>query len=234
MTADQAAIMTATAAAIKRLDDLFQNIRLEEQTKNGRKRSKEGTSERVHFNPIVVTKDCDIHGWYSDGRNLQRSSLGSRRESTPVGLNSVSWKQRNPLVLGSQNRDSLCYPASFASTLRKDSTLSSLKRDANLKKNTFSVSTSSLTSAKRDSFVPVGGNVKNDPNGSLKRDYANDKNVRKNSALSRKLSTDSLDSVRRNSWDPIRRESSGSSAGFDDPIWEENNVDEVNKNLLLT
>lgn len=37
----------------------------------------------------------------------------------------------------------------------------------------------------------------------------------------RRLSTDSLDNLKRNSWDPGRRGSSGSSGGWDDPIWEE-------------
>lgn len=36
----------------------------------------------------------------------------------------------------------------------------------------------------------------------------------------RRFSTDSLDAVRHNSWDAGRR-SSGSSGGWDDPIWEE-------------
>lgn len=37
----------------------------------------------------------------------------------------------------------------------------------------------------------------------------------------RRLSTDSLENLKRNSWDPGRRGSSGSSGGWDDPIWEE-------------
>lgn len=46
--------MTATTASMKRLDDLFRTVRLENESKNG---------EHVHFNPIVVvTKDCDLHG----------------------------------------------------------------------------------------------------------------------------------------------------------------------------
>jgi hypothetical protein len=44
----------------------------------------------------------------------------------------------------------------------------------------------------------------------------------------RRFSTDSLDSLRRNSWDPSnRRGSSGSSAGCEDPIWEETRVSRV-------
>ncbi|XP_014476569.1 PREDICTED: WD repeat-containing protein 47 isoform X2 [Dinoponera quadriceps] len=40
----------------------------------------------------------------------------------------------------------------------------------------------------------------------------------------RRLSTDSLDNPKRNSWDPGRRGSSGSSGGWDDPIWEEGSL----------
>lgn len=48
---------------------------------------------------------------------------------------------------------------------------------------------------------------------------------RRDSLSKRRYSTDSLDSVRRNSWDPSRRGSSGSSgAGCEDPIWEEVNM----------
>nr|XP_012228043.1 PREDICTED: WD repeat-containing protein 47 isoform X4 [Linepithema humile] len=42
----------------------------------------------------------------------------------------------------------------------------------------------------------------------------------------RRLSTDSLDNLKRNSWDPGRRGSSGSSGGWDDPIWEEGSSDQ--------
>ncbi|XP_019698446.1 uncharacterized protein LOC109504121 [Harpegnathos saltator] len=49
---------------------------------------------------------------------------------------------------------------------------------------------------------------------------------RKGSAYDRRrLSTDSLENLKRNSWDPDRRGSSGSSGGWDDPIWEEGSFD---------
>lgn len=226
--------MTTTAAAIKRLDDLFQNIRLENQTKNGRKKSKEGTAERVHFNPIVITKDCDIHGKLNSTSIInnhnygRRNLIGPRRESMPAGLNSIPSRRRDSVILGSPNRDTLCLQPGYASTWRRDSTISStnsLKRDVNSKKDTFST----LNNVKKDSFSSVSGNTKKEFNGSLKRDFVNDKSVRKESSLlSRRYSTDSLDSIRRNSWETNnRRESSESSAGFDDPIWEESNTDEV-------
>lgn len=266
--------MTATAAAIKRLDDLFQNIRLDEQTKGGgggggtssSRKSRDGTADRVHFNPIVITKDCDIHGVGSGRRNsssvnsLRRGSIGAtRRDSVPTGLNatnngiSAATKRRDSLVLGSSTRDSLFGNGNSvgtgagagggggfsASTLRKDSSsssspttgagisLGSLKRNVNFKKDSFS--TLAAPSSKREVFSTLGANGK--LNGNLKRDYVNNhSSLRKDSLGVRRFSTDSLDSLRRNSWDPTRRESSGSSAGFDDPIWEENSnnfTDEV-------
>lgn len=48
---------------------------------------------------------------------------------------------------------------------------------------------------------------------------------RRGSYDKRRLSTDSLDNPKRNSWDPGRRGSSGSSGGWDDPIWEEGSFD---------
>ncbi len=234
--------MTATAAAIKRLDDLFQNIRLENDAlKNGtRKKSKEGGAhhERVHFNPIVVTKDCDIHGRRSiasSGGN-GRSAIGPRRESMPAGLNAIPVRRRGQgMVLGSPNRDSLCHPAGYASTLRKEplsafGSTNSLRRGGEIAARKEAFSTLNNAASKRDAYAPVGANgAKKELNGGFKRDYCVDKGMGKgsSSSLTRRFSTDSLDSIRRNSWDTNRRESSGSSAGFDDPIWEENNLDEV-------
>lgn len=74
--------------------------------------------------------------------------------------------------------------------------------------------------------------LKSDPlhgsNGNLRKDklgmsYGNFYNtsLRKGSFDRRRFSTDSLDNFKRNSWDPGRRDSSGSSGGWDDPIWEE-------------
>lgn len=58
--------------------------------------------------------------------------------------------------------------------------------------------------------------------GSLKKpDGKSLSSGRRGSYDRRRLSTDSLDNLKRNSWDPGRRGSSGSSGGWDDPIWEE-------------
>lgn len=54
--------------------------------------------------------------------------------------------------------------------------------------------------------------------------------VRRGSIDRRRFSTDSLENLKRCSWDTGRRGSSGSSGGWDDPIWEEgSNNNDVNK-----
>lgn len=61
--------------------------------------------------------------------------------------------------------------------------------------------------------------------------YACAAHQRRDSLSKRRFSTDSLDgaALRRNSWDPSRRGSSGSSIGCDDPIWEEPSTSKANK-----
>lgn len=76
-------------------------------------------------------------------------------------------------------------------------------------------------------------------NGNLKKDgkFIAPLSSRRGSYDRRRLSTDSLDNTKRNSWDPGRRGSSGSSGGWDDPIWEEGTFDCVDQvkysNLLI-
>lgn len=79
--------------------------------------------------------------------------------------------------------------------------------------------------------------LKSDPlhgsNGNLRKDklglsVGNFYTPRKSSMeRTKRFSTDSLDNFKRNSWDPGRRSSSGSSGGWDDAIWEED-VGKVN------
>ncbi|XP_066603042.1 uncharacterized protein [Prorops nasuta] len=64
--------------------------------------------------------------------------------------------------------------------------------------------------------------LSSDLNGNIKKDkFTAPLSGRRGSYDRRRLSTDSLDNLKRNSWDPGRRGSSGSSGGWDDPIWEE-------------
>ncbi|XP_063987135.1 WD repeat-containing protein 47 isoform X4 [Diachasmimorpha longicaudata] len=50
----------------------------------------------------------------------------------------------------------------------------------------------------------------------------------------RRYSTDSLDGFKRHSWDTGRRGSSGSSGGWDDPIWEESDKPEPKPDVDVT
>ncbi|KAG7189544.1 hypothetical protein KM043_017234 [Ampulex compressa] len=75
--------------------------------------------------------------------------------------------------------------------------------------------------------VTLSGDLTMGSNGNQKRDGrpAAPLSSRRSSYDRRRLSTDSLDNLKRNSWDPGRRGSSGSSGGWDDPIWEEGACD---------
>ncbi|XP_044270805.1 WD repeat-containing protein 47 isoform X4 [Tribolium madens] len=182
------------AAAIKRLEALFNEVKLEQKA----------TPEvHVEVESKISTK-CDVHGKNGRRGSLgnvlhitnRRDSLGNvvsqkkdsnqfyaghfgngvgpRRESMPA-LNSYGtyYRRRDSLALpnGPPKKD-MEHPSQFASTLRKD---------------------------------PLGSSM-----GSLLPNQ-----IRRNS---KNYSTDSLDG-RRNSWDPNRRGSSGSSC-WEEPIWQ--------------
>lgn len=223
--------MTATAAALKRLEALFDDVKLTDS--NGVSESaknKRASVEKVHFE---VTADCDVHG--GGGRRKSehlhhhhhhRGSVVSgvaaaavavpRRDSVPASIPAASMRRRDSIVLGSPGRDTLCHhPSSFPSSLRRDSlasSTSSLRRD-------------SVNSARRDSLSSTPPSTPLSAAGVVLRRESTGTGRKDSSAVPawRRFSTDSLDSVRRNSWDPSgRRGSSGSSAGCEDPIWEEN------------
>ncbi|CAH0545912.1 unnamed protein product [Brassicogethes aeneus] len=208
------------AAAIKRLEALFTEVKLEQ---------KPPPEVRVEVETKQSTK-CDVHG--KNGRRgsvgnvvhvtNKRDSLGSiisqkrdfhnfgyfggvggngvrpRRESMPAlnvyNNNSYNhYRRRDSLgIPNTPPKKDLEHPSHFAASLRKD---------------TLGASTGSLRpwGARRDSlggskdFLQVPGGMRRN---------------------SRNYSTDSLDG-RRNSWDPSRRGSSGSSVGWEEPIWEE-------------
>ncbi|KAF6197883.1 hypothetical protein GE061_008857 [Apolygus lucorum] len=157
------------AAAVKRLDALFRDLKFE-----GNESRRYSVPAEIIEVTHTVDKKCDVHG----GR---RGSSGSvtvhRRGSVPtvdVMPPAASLRRRDSLVLGAPVH-TMSHPSSFPSTLR------------------------------RDSLSPVP------PHLSQRRD----------SLSKRRFSTDSLDGLRRNSWDPSRRGSSGSSVGCEDPIWED-------------
>ncbi|XP_044270804.1 WD repeat-containing protein 47 isoform X3 [Tribolium madens] len=209
------------AAAIKRLEALFNEVKLEQKA----------TPEvHVEVESKISTK-CDVHGKNGRRGSLgnvlhitnRRDSLGNvvsqkkdsnqfyaghfgngvgpRRESMPA-LNSYGtyYRRRDSLALpnGPPKKD-MEHPSQFASTLRKDplgSSMGSLRKD------------NGRWGSRRDS---LGGSM-----SSLKSNFLQVPNqIRRNS---KNYSTDSLDG-RRNSWDPNRRGSSGSSC-WEEPIWQ--------------
>lgn len=98
------------------------------------------------------------------------------------------------------------HPSQFASSLRKDplgASTGSLRKD------------SRTWGSKRDL---VGGSMQQLNNKNHLNVPINP--IRRNS---KNYSTDSLDGKKRNSWDPGRRGSSGSSCGWEEPIWEDSN-----------
>ncbi|XP_063911116.1 WD repeat-containing protein 47 isoform X3 [Zophobas morio] len=219
------------AAAIKRLEALFNDVKLEQ---------KPAPEVHVEVESKVNTK-CDVHG-----KNGRRGSLGSvlhitnhrdslgnvinqkrdshihytghfgngvgpRRESMPA-LNNYGTYYRRRDSLGLPNgppKKEMEHPSQFASTLRKDplgSSTGSLRKD-----------NSRSWGVRRDS---LGGSM-----SSLKTSFLQVPNqMRRNS---KNYSTDSLDG-RRNSWDTNRRGSSGSSC-WEEPVWQSRKPDPRNQ-----
>lgn len=207
----------SSVAAVKRLEALFGNVRLD--------------SEPSHHVRIQTTfekkKNCEVHGngtTKMNGYGARRGSLGSvlhnrrdsvgpRRESMPALNSSVAYRRRDSLglPLSPPRKDVPMHPSAFPSILRKDSLASSM---GSLRKDSVSVP------LRRDSMGSMGS-LRKDSLGSVSFGRRDSHGSR------RRLSTDSLDTVRRNSWDPGRRGSSSSSGGWDDPIWEENIINKV-------
>lgn len=159
------------AAAVKRLDALFRDLKFE-----GNESRRYSVPAEIIEVTHSVDKKCDVHG----GRRGSSGSVTTivRRGSVPtvdVMPPPASLRRRDSLVLGAPIPH-LSHPSSFPATLRRDS----LSPTPNL--------------------IP---------------------NQRRDSISKRRFSTDSLEGLRRNSWDPSRRGSSGSSAGCEDPIWED-------------
>lgn len=158
--------------------------------------------------------------------------MSPRRDSMPAlnTLPNASLFRRDSIVLGSGKRDSDAHPSSFPASLRRDSAFStsSLRRDGSAKNDNRPIAAFGST-LRRDSLASSLGSLRRDSISSSRRDSVSSSrrdsvsssgSLRRDSVSKRRFSTDSLD-IRRNSWDPGRRNSSGSSGGYDDPIWEE-------------
>ncbi|XP_015608709.1 general transcriptional corepressor tupA isoform X3 [Cephus cinctus] len=142
--------------------------------------------------------------------------------------------RRNSLANSSSNVSVFGSPPHGGGTLR---TLWNSSSHGNLK-NSLSNSNGNLkgssllsahqgASTRRDSAMGSVGNLRKD---SLPVPSGNIGSLRRRGSYDRrKCSTDSLENLKRNSWDPGRRGSSGSSGGWDDPIWEEEDI--VNRKI---
>lgn len=208
----------SSVAAVKRLEALFNNVRLDAQPSN---------HVRIQTT-YEKKKNCDVHGngalYKVNGYGARRGSLGTvlhnrresigpRRESMPALNSSVAQRRRDSLglPLSPPRKDILMHPSAFPSILRKDSldfSIGSLRKD-------------SVSQPLRRDSMGSTGSLRKDSLGSVSFGRRDSHGIR------RRFSTDSLDAVRQNSWDPGRRGSSGSSGGWDDPIWEENIVNKV-------
>ncbi|KAF7279088.1 hypothetical protein GWI33_007638 [Rhynchophorus ferrugineus] len=211
--------MTTNTAAIKRLEALFQDVKLDHKKQKEvlvEVETKHSTKCDVHKNiarrgslgsTLHLTNRRDSLGnvvsqkrdWYHPG---YFSGVGPRRESMPALNNSNLYKRRDSLGLpANPPKKELEHPSQFNSTLRKglSGSLSNNSRWGD-KRNSFGGSMSNLNGK---NYLQIPG-----------------LNMRRNS---RNYSTDSLDG-KRNSWDPGRRGSSGSSGGWDEPIYETDKV----------
>lgn len=207
----------SSVAAVKRLEELFNDVRIDGRPSN---------NSRIQT-AFERKRNCEVHGngthrinGYGDRRGSLgsvlhngRESVGPRRESMPALNSSVAHRRRDSLglPLSPPRRDVLFHPSAFPSILRKDSVGSSM---GSLRKDSVS------QPLRRDSIGSTGS-LRKDSLGSVSFGR------RDSHGLRRRFSTDSLDAVRRNSWDPGRRGSSSSSGGWDDPIWEESTINKV-------
>lgn len=150
--------------------------------------------------------------------NLQRPATTARRDAAP-NLASLFATANSPANLSASNGDlkaRSCSNGSLKSCLA--GTSGNLRSNLNV----------TLGGSRTSSTGPISGSLKK-PDGKSALSSGG-----RGSYDRRRLSTDSLDNLRRNSWDPGRRGSSGSSGGWDDPIWEEGSsgADQVIKLVL--
>ncbi|XP_076385875.1 uncharacterized protein LOC143263932 [Megachile rotundata] len=172
-------------------------------------------------------------------RDAQSTSFAGALRRDPIGRSMGCLKKDTAYNYNSPLRRD--YVAKSMTSLqrppsRRDNNLSSLfatSHSSQISNNDLKArSTSNLKSC----LAGSSGNLRGNLNVTLSTDLStgSNENLKKDKLASiskrgaydrRRLSTDSLDNTKRNSWDPGRRGSSGSSGGWDDPIWEEGTFD---------
>ncbi|XP_075230095.1 WD repeat-containing protein 47 isoform X2 [Lycorma delicatula] len=163
--------MSASAAAVRRLEALFKDVHLDSPTPPPQER------RASIVKTVKVDKKCELHGNNTTVttttrrgslgnalHNRRNSAVGPRRESMPAlhVVPPASLRRRDSLVLGSPTR-TLQHPSAFPSTLRKDSLGASLgnvsspfrKDSLSLRRDSRRFSTDSLDgSNRRNSWDP--------------------------------------------------------------------------------
>lgn len=218
-----------SADDVKRLEALFRDIKVDPDRKTS-------------LVTVTVDKRCGVHGSVPRRGSVgsvaraARSSVGPRRESMPALNSSTSYRKssitprrdsmpslvsapvaslrrRDSITLGCPVRE-ISHPSAFPSTLRQENKTtrkaSGFTSPSNLRKDSISLSVGSL---RRDSIL-----------SSRKDSISSVTSSRRDSVSKRRFSTDSLDGLKKISFDASRRGSTGSSGGWDDPIWEENDT----------
>lgn len=206
----------SNAAAVKRLEALFQDVRLTE-AKKARKKSSVASTEPVLYETTIVEtsvdRHCDVHGGKDVPRTVVRrgsigNALSSPRRPSTVGFSLGSRRESMPaLHLGGYRRDSMS--SLHAPAVRRDSFGLGLPPARSPEPLVHPASFPSML--RRDSFAASTGNLRRDSLSSRRDSIGSG---------GRKFSTDSLD-LRRSSWDFGRRGSSSSSGGWEEPIFEE-------------
>jgi hypothetical protein len=150
--------------------------------------------------------------------NLQRSSVGGKRESVSANLASLfATSADSRAILKTGLSSSNAELASKARSYSNGNLKSCLAGSSGNLRGNLNVTLSGDSSS---ASMIAGGLKKPDSKSTMPLSSG-----RRGSYDRRRLSTDSLDNLKRNSWDPGRRGSSGSSGGWDDPIWEEGSFD---------
>lgn len=165
-------------------------------------------------------------------------SMGCLKRDTTLNYNSplrrdyVAKSMTNLQKPGTMRRDSIANSSNNLKSVFGHSQ-GSLRTNWNVSNGNIKSNTLGSNNNLKSCMAGSNGNIRGNLNVTLigkdapvqnRRETSNNlynSNVRRGSIDRRRFSTDSLENLKRNSWDPGRRGSSGSSGGWDDPIWEE-------------
>ncbi|XP_011315224.1 WD repeat-containing protein 47 isoform X3 [Fopius arisanus] len=256
--------MSHQQAAIGRLEALFRDVKLHDcqviiDKKIDRccnihgKHSKENCTNRpVRDNLNFLGRRSSIGTSSTMKREIHPSSFPStlRRDPLTASMGTINHARKESALkknsmgssMGCLKRDNT---SGFNSTLKRDyvaKSMTSLQRPPmNSTQKIYSDtpgsgSSGNLKSCMSGSNRNARGNlsVKLSDNEHSGKSQIGDLHGAGGSGDRRRYSTDSLDGFKRLSWDAGRRGSSGSSGGWDDPIWEESDKPEPKPDVDVT